>query len=752
MMIRRYMALLTAALALTLTLTGCPTDADDDGNQSGALYKVIVDGLSDGSLTVSPSAALAGGVQAGTVITLAVQPAPNYALEELLINDGTVTPGVEEEGQFTFSINGDVQVSARFNVLDRIPIGSGEDLAKIGKDPAYPLSGHYYLTGDIDLATFDPWTPIGTSIVADYYSDDESNKYLYFKYFYTGKEFTGVFDGADHTIQNLRLNGAAPYAGLFGHAQFATIKNVTIHLAEGDITLSGGKQFAGAVAGFAVGTDISRVTVANGLILRGGHDIFAGAIAGCALHSAPEALAGAGDLDVSGSGHIYAGGLFGYAGFSPLGSEHTATGAVKALTSGGVAYAGGVAGYALSSPIGSGTYGENPVLVESGGYSCGGGIVGYARDSALALGGTTVGRSVTAKGVIQNVYGGGIVGYALSSPISKATATGAVTLVATGSATLYGGGIAGYLASSPVSESTASGEVSVSGSSNAYAGGLVGYGNSVSGSSATGTVRVESGGSGSCFAGGLVGNTITSSGAIITRSFARGDVFAIHSSASNAAYAGGLVGSSYVPITESYATGAVSATSSANAYAGGLVGQASSNSISDCYATGDVEGEGPNVRAGGLAGSISVVVSRCYAEGTVTGNMTNTVATNNGAGGLVGVTSNSANTQIEYSVAWGPSVVISGDAELVGRVNGSKGGSAALTGNAALDTMTLANNSDTEVAPTNDEDGKDGKSMAIADLQNPDTYDPVDDGGLGWDFVETWKWVNNRPVLRWQQQ
>ena len=32
-----------------------------------------------------------------------------------------------------------------------IPISSAEDFMKIGKDNAYPVTGNYYLTGDIDF-------------------------------------------------------------------------------------------------------------------------------------------------------------------------------------------------------------------------------------------------------------------------------------------------------------------------------------------------------------------------------------------------------------------------------------------------------------------------------------------------------------------------------------------------------------------------------------------------------------------------
>jgi hypothetical protein len=737
------LVLLIAALALVLMVTGCPTDVDEDET---ALYKVIVDGLPNGSLTVSPGAALAGGVEAETVITLTAQPAPGYTLAEVHVNndDGAVPLGAPEAGKYTFAISGDVQVSARFSVLTEIPIGSGEDLAKIGKDPAYPPEGHYYLTGNIDLAAFDPWTPIGTSIIVA--NPDE--------YFYTGREFTGTFDGKGYTIQNLRLKGAAVYTGLFGYTLFATIKDVTIRLAIGDVTLSGGKQFAGAAAGFAVGTDISGVTVENNLTLSGGIQVYAGNIAGYALYSTPKTLIAAGNLDVSGRGDVYAGGLIGYAKSSPLGSGHTTAGTVR-VSSGGSGYAGGVAGYASASPIGSGTYGTGSISVESGASAYGGGIAGYV--SASAIRGVSVGRAVTVNAVNSSVYGGGIVGYATSSPISEAGTSETVTVTATGSATTYGGGIAGYAASSSsISESIASGAVAVTAMGGSiYAGGIAGNGSSaITRSRAAGTVTAE--GTGIVHAGGLTGYATYG----VTGSSAAGDVSAVSSGNTSTVYAGGLTGyssgSASSSITRSYAKGTVSATgtgAATNVYAGGLGGSAN-NPISDSYATGEVTGEGPNVRAGGLAGyTASYTVSRCYAVGAVTGDTTNATANSNGVGGLVGITSSSASTIIEYSVAWVPSVSISANSVNVGRVNGLKGAAAVLRGNFALTDMTLLNNNGTAVTPTDSADGKDGASKDTSYFEDQDNYsDEVDAGGLGWDFTDTWKWdaVNGRPILAWQ--
>lgn len=98
------------------------------------------------------------------------------------------------------------------------------------------------LTEDVDLYALDEngepisFTPIGNGKVND--------DYVYFK---------GEFDGQDHTIKNMYQNGwALGYewdvygaVGLFGHAQDATFKNITI---EGQETLVEGGDVAGVVA------------------------------------------------------------------------------------------------------------------------------------------------------------------------------------------------------------------------------------------------------------------------------------------------------------------------------------------------------------------------------------------------------------------------------------------------------------------------------------------------------------------------
>ncbi len=136
-----------------------------------------------------------------------------------------------------------------------------------------------------------------------------------------------------------------------------------------------------------------------------------------------------------------------------------------------------------------------------------------------------------------------------------------------------------------------------------YVGGLAGYNyygsisNCYSTGSASGFRRV----------GGLVG---CNEGGSISNCYATSEVSGHQDSGS----VGGLVGNNYGSISDCYATGAVSYSSSDYIdRTGGLVG-VNTGSINNCYATGAVSGL---VIAGGLVGFNSGSISNCYSTGVV---------------------------------------------------------------------------------------------------------------------------------------
>ena len=75
-----------------------------------------------------------------------------------------------------------------------ISIGTAEDLQKIGSDAAYPMSGDYQLTADIDLSGSD-WEPLGGYLGnKGTCNPAEANV------------FSGTFDGQGHVISGLTNN------------------------------------------------------------------------------------------------------------------------------------------------------------------------------------------------------------------------------------------------------------------------------------------------------------------------------------------------------------------------------------------------------------------------------------------------------------------------------------------------------------------------------------------------------------------
>ncbi len=187
---------------------------------------------------------------------------------------------------------------------------------------------------------------------------------------------------------------------------------------------------------------------------------------------------------------------------------------------------------------------------------------------------------------------------------------GSITGVTTVGA-LFGSALAGSVIQNVSSSATVSGSGTVGG-----LGGNMNAGSTISNSYSSGRVTGS---------GGNIGGLLGLSVGTVKNSYASGDV-------SGTSNVGGLIGgilSGSNTVTDSYATGKVSASGSS---AGGLIGRltASGFSITRTYATGEVSG--PNV--GGLIGS--------YTAGTVTASYWNTEttgqATSAGGTGVTGKT------------------------------------------------------------------------------------------------------------------
>ncbi|MFI3265139.1 MAG: GLUG motif-containing protein [Rikenellaceae bacterium] len=119
--------------------------------------------------------------------------------------------------------------------------------------------GKYFkLTSDIDLGD-EAWTPIGTGTT-------------------TTNAFGGIFDGDDHSITGLYVNGSSVCQGLFGSVYNGTIKNLYVG---GEVTYSATYQHTGLIAGLAMYATFSSCTTLEGSSVSGGNNNVAG-IAGYA--------------------------------------------------------------------------------------------------------------------------------------------------------------------------------------------------------------------------------------------------------------------------------------------------------------------------------------------------------------------------------------------------------------------------------------------------------------------------------------
>lgn len=117
------------------------------------------------------------------------------------------------------------------------------------------------LTADIDFSGLDAWTPVGNATSSGNGNNASAAQ---------GPVFSGVFDGAGHTLKNFKYTvelSEGQTWGLFGYVYKATLKNFTV---EADVTFSAsGTADAAVVAGTANSSTIENVQVTGKIASSG---------------------------------------------------------------------------------------------------------------------------------------------------------------------------------------------------------------------------------------------------------------------------------------------------------------------------------------------------------------------------------------------------------------------------------------------------------------------------------------------------
>ena len=148
----------------------------------------------------------------------------------------------------------------------QIPIGSVDDLRKIGVDTDFPMNGSYELTNDIDLSGVTDWVPIGMTSGRTFGTPAITN-------------FTGTFDGKGYAIKNLTYTFNGNYTGkgaantnsdeltggIFGRIA-GTVKNLELR----NLTMTG--NCVGALSAALAVATVNQVSVV-GCTITGGYEV-----------------------------------------------------------------------------------------------------------------------------------------------------------------------------------------------------------------------------------------------------------------------------------------------------------------------------------------------------------------------------------------------------------------------------------------------------------------------------------------------
>ncbi|MDY4043327.1 MAG: GLUG motif-containing protein, partial [Marinifilaceae bacterium] len=277
---------------------------------------------------------------------------PGYEITKLMANNdnkerdlsSAITP---EAGKF-YNITLDKDKGYTDDGQGNYTVTSAEGLKNIAKlvneegqtDIDITLTGNITLTGD--------WTPIG----------DNNNQY------------TGTFDGGDHTITGLTVTTSDQYAGLFGYiGSGGKVKDVT--LKDVKIESNNGMGYVGGVAGWSYG-NIENCSV-SGSVSGSGNNGTAGGVVGFQVGGSLTGCSSSATV----KGVTYAGGIAGSTNSGATLTACYATGDVTLVSNDiGTCYAGGVVGNNGSSSTLKACYAWGSVTGSGSGTVYVGGVTG----------------------------------------------------------------------------------------------------------------------------------------------------------------------------------------------------------------------------------------------------------------------------------------------------------------------------------------------------------------------------------------
>jgi hypothetical protein len=694
----------------------------------------------------------------------------------------------------------DREVSVPFGIR----IETAADLAKIGIDPEFPVSGEYYLGEDIDLSVLNTgtageeeggkpyvWRPIGSTckecggpLISSGANSTQSLPISCINedctlFGVSQRPFSGIFHGNGKKISGLVLSGGteedgykgALYVGLFGYIQGAYIHDLTIELAntaEQRIGYTGesisDKPHIAVLAGFARNARIANITLqvkeTGGLYVTAvattTGTTYAGGAVGSAYDTTLTGITSSIPLDINGGGEQTAGGIAAALTTGEI-SNAEMTGNIRVESGTGLSV-GGIGG-TIGGTLKNCTVNLEAMTIQMarttgvGGSVSVGGIAGSGDQIIDCTAEITTIKVDSTDTVARNIYMGGLAG-STSQGIENSRARFDTLQVTAEDTTpymsIFVGGLVGN--GSKISRSYIEGEAAISlnlpytGTYSIQVGGLAGMGDvSRSYIQVPVTITITTGVTGPIYAGGLTGNGVAEYSYIGTSS----KHAKLHITKTNTALLTG------------YTSNLVSA--------GGVSGQASITTdkpyqynYSFCDIMLKTSGGGttqPGQAAGGLVGYLPYPngkVTECFAAGTVT--ITNNYAGGEttaiiNAGGIAGLVPNGPYfpLNIEKCAALNGTVLI----------NGSNTGSTVKWGRISpLDIIedaqqitsytnnitTISGTPPSGYTPVNAQESTDGlykSGISSTDFLGTETDQ------LGWNS-DVWKWdeVNGYPVLK----